>query len=267
MPIWTIILGVLAALLLIWAVISLFQGESFGFFFILAIAFAAGSVYSYQSYQADQFDRLSASEACVPSNARAVPSLATISTVKDDRVGLIYPCHYLLDQGIQAGIDKVVDPVPMRLQGNVSEKLFSDQNFTANGNLNGFLLLGSGLVSGNYNANQKTERTQMVAFMAETDYGFASFMVETGSVRYQECNSGCVPTVSIWTSGEPLFTKRKDESKDSSIWLMRDGRSNIASLSRDGAPASPGQTVQALATRIIVQLPPELMPSTANLGN
>ncbi|MDB5162792.1 MAG: hypothetical protein JWN28_399 [Candidatus Saccharibacteria bacterium] len=256
---WALVLWTLGGIMIVCGIICFFiadGGMLLVIFGIVAIIWGGGI---QTGHDANKFEVKSAGEACVLESAREVPAGATLGTAKDDRVGPIYPCYFLLDQGIQPGIDGVFDPVPMKMFGEVNESLFADQNFTAEGNLGGVALLGTGVISGDYKASETTERTQVVAFMAETSGGYASFVVETGSVRYKEC-ADCIPNVRIWTSKEPMFTKTLGEEKDDSIWLTTEDAPPVASLTRDNAPVSPGRTVQALATRIVIELPSSLMP-------
>jgi len=263
--IWALVLILLGILSIIGIVVVLITNSDGFIALALAAVILITAGFAVQAdYAKIQFEVQSPGQACVAKNAHEVPSALTLSITKDTRVGLIYPCHFLLDQGIQPGIDGDFDPVPMKLQGAVNEGLFADQNFTAEGNLGGGMLLGTGLILGSYDAEQTTERKQVVAFMAETSYGYTSFIVEAGSVRYKECGD-CTPSVRIWTSNQPLFTKNLGEEKDTSIWLTKEDSDPVVSMTRNGVPLSPSQTVQALATRIVVELPASMMPGASSL--
>lgn len=263
---WAAILIGIGALFIIGAIVSLFFDGGFIPLVIIGVPLILFG-FGVQSDNAEtQFEVQSPGQACALENAREVPSAVTLSTTKDTRVGLIYPCYFLLDQGIQPGMDGEFDPVPMKLQGEVNEALFADQNFTAEGSIGGAILVGIGGIGGSYGSQQTTERVQVVAFMAETGYGYASFVVETGSVRYKECAEECAPSVRIWTSSQPLFTKNLDDQKDNSIWLTKEDSDPVISMTRSGVPLSPGQTVQALATRIVVELPVSMMPGANSLS-
>lgn len=243
-----IVLFVLAALCLVWLILSIIEMEGFFLPLIFAIGFGLWGVHRLDVHNNTSFNHLTVREACQIDNARSVPGPASVTSAHDKRVGPIYPCYYLMDHGVVPGVDGTsVKPVPMKLSSSVSENMFTDQDFTASGKINGLLIFGTGGITGSYDAQKKTKRTSVVGFTAQTTRGYANFMVETSAVRYNYCVSTCSPSVEIWTSQEALFIK-KDQRDTQSIWAL-------SSLASEGTIASPSQTIQALATFVSITLP------------
>lgn len=243
-----IVLFVIAALCLVGVVFSVLDGDGLFLPLIFALAFGGWGASRLDTHNNTSFDHLTVREACQISNARPVPGPASLTAKLDERIGPIYPCYYLMDHGIAPGVDGAsIKPVPMKLSNKVSENMFSDQDFTASGKINGLLIFGTGGVSGNYDAQQKIKRTTVVGFTAQTTRGFANFLVESSAVRYNFCEAACTPSVEVWTSQEPLFIK-EDRRDTQSIWALR-------SLTSEGTIASPSQTIQALATFVSITLP------------
>lgn len=211
--------------------------------------------------------KLSAQEACVKSNARPLPTAATITSIRDDRLGLIYPCYYLLDLGIVPGQTTA-------LMGGLQESTFTEESFRGSSSWSGWLILGSGTARGSAQAEQTTTHRNLYAFRAQTTDGdYSNFVIDAKRVHLNSCADPCQPSVRFTVTNDPLFTKLKDEHRSDSIWLARSGTERSAALrslsviteqdkgqSITGGPRFPGEVVEALA-KVVVTLPASLAPT------
>jgi hypothetical protein len=240
-----IVLGVLGVVCLAGCVFSVVSADGgFGWFILAVILFLfAGWRYDSAVVQQD-YPKLSAEESCVQTNARPVPAPAALSVAKDDRLGRIYPCLYLLDMGIAPG-------QPMPLMAGVQEAFFTEASFKATSTMGGWLFLGTGTVHGSSTAEGSTDRVDEYAFMVLTASGaYTKVVVPAEGVQIAVCVD-CQPSVTMTTGSEPLYTKKNDVHSDNSIWLHPPSGAD---------PAFPGSVIAATA-HVVINLPKDMVPT------
>jgi hypothetical protein len=245
-----------------WIISIINVGDGSFVCFIIAVGCVIGATASCSAHNTDvrnhQFKTQPASQACTQANARPLPTAATLGTVRDDRLGPIYPCYYLLDEGVTPG-------KPMALEGGLSEQVFTSSFYNAHSNWGGFLFLLVGSASGSSSASGGTVRHDEYAFEVQTaDGDYSKLVLDTEAVSLAYCNDGapgCKPSVTITpSSDQPLFTKLNNGNRNKSIWRTDIWKGSISTVSTADGPKFPGQVVEALA-RVTVTMPKSIQPT------
>ncbi len=262
-------LGGIGVLLIFASIVCFIRAENAGGTFILGCIALMSALAMHANQAEHNVPKLSAQAACVQSSARSMPTSATINSIKDDRLGPIYPCYYLLDLGIDPG-------QAMPLSGEVQEAVFSQESFKATSKWSGWLLLGTGTAHGSSSAAQSVERKDEYAFMVQTRTGsLIKLVVDAERVRLASCVDPCKPSVKLSVTADSLYTKWRDDGKYDSIWLSRSGGARSVAVGRlsdvapgdangaiTGGPKFPGEIIEALAQAVIT-LPATLSPTPA----
>lgn len=217
------------------------------------------------------------SNSCDPADARPLPLVTNILRARDNRQGYVYSCHYMLDQRIPFN-------TPTKLL-KASESNVQSSSFQMSGDLGGLVLLGTGAISGDVNANGESREKRITALTFEDDdKSIRTILVDTDKTRVRACPEvRCEPTVTFNVSPEPLWALQTvgeaggdDRFTDnSSIWvyiqgmdytdgdnrrrvvsmLALDGPTDQGSENITGGPDTAGQVVSTLSTSIVLELP------------
>jgi len=217
-----------------------------------------------------------AADTCTAENTRQLPTPANVQTVVDTRIGNIYACQYLNDMGIPIN-------TPTKI-GKINSEVYDEPsaNFQQTGSLNGFAILGTGVLRGKVTASgsNNVERRRVYAIQAEgTDGSFRTMILDAEKVAIRPCREEitCQPSVEFVVSDDPLWYKdpgadnipvfKSQEPDHTSIWLetgihegslLNDTRVNVVNqltLGNEGGPDLPGQVVSNLSSQIILTLP------------
>ena len=216
--------------------------------------------------------------ACQPDQARELPTASNVTSVKDDRGENIYACHYFLDL-------KIPFNKPARIN-KITEKEVTTSSFTAEANIGGLVILGTGGVFGGGAANGKTETRDSYALNVEDTEGIEhTVIIPTDKVGKKYCENECKPSVTFNVPEKRLYKKKETtgwvRTDEGSIWQMPHGyyadvenrfatvsqvaitTANEVDSSQDGVkfssisggPAPIGQVVSGLANKITITLP------------
>jgi hypothetical protein len=244
-----------------WVVILVRMEDGAGICFcvaVICVVIGASSCSNHKtSVRNHDYVAQPASQACTQTNARPLPTAATLGTMQDDRLGPIYPCYYLLDEGVTPGR-------PMALAGGLSEQVFTSSFYRAHSEWGaGFLFLLGG-AGGSSNASGGTIRNDKYAFEAQTSDGdYIKLVIDSENVALAYCNDGtpgCKPSVTITPSSEqPLFTKLNNGNRHTSIWTPNVWDGPVSAVSTADGPKFPGQVVEALA-RVTLTMPKSIQP-------
>jgi len=224
---------------------------------------------------------------CSTTYKRPLPSAANVNNYKDDRHGKVYPCWYLMDMDIPTG-----EEMPLSKMG---ESTFDVSHFRANSSFGGWLFLGSGTGGGHSTSEGSSTQKDVYAMQIQgTDGSYQKVVIDSESVRLKPCADQCKPTVSISVAEQPLFDKHnnnhsiwyagnpKDQYNKSDYgWNWYNTVSQVSNmLPREttvsdvahrgtigGGPKTPGAVISALANRIVVTLPEDILNNPTAIGS